>query len=102
MHPPCSQTYYLGFYGVYTPIIKVIDNQVVYCFIFSFVTAFVGGRLYSLIEIRAIKEVAVAPITEQLATGVFIKRGLDYVLFHKTNKGEITYFLDCFPSQTTV
>ena len=53
-------------------------------------------------EIRAIKEVAVAPITEQLATGVFIKRGLDYVLFHKTNKGEITYFLDCFPSQTTV
>ena len=22
---------------------------------------------------------------------------IDYVLFHKTNKGEITYFLDCFP-----
>ena len=58
--------------------------------------------MFSLIEIRAIKEVAVASTTEQLATGVFIKRGLDYILFHKTNKGEITYFLNCFPSQTTV
>ena len=92
----------MGFYGVYTPMIGVIDNPVVYCFIFSFVTAFVGGRLYSLIEIRAIKEVAVASITKQLATGVSNKRALYYVLFHKTNKGEITYFLECFPSQTTV
>ena len=39
-------------------------------FIVSFVTAFVGGSLYSLIEIKAIKEVAVASITEQLATVV--------------------------------
>ena len=53
-------------------------------------------------EIKAIKEVAVASITEQLATRVFIKRGPDYILFHKTNEVEITNFLDCFPSQTTV
>ena len=53
-------------------------------------------------EIKAIKEVAVASITEQLATGVFIKRGPDYILFLKTNEVEITNFLDCFPSQTTV
>ena len=61
-----------------------------------------GGRLYSLIEIKAIKEVAVASITEQLSTGDFIKRCPDYVLFHKTNEGEITNFLGCFPSQPTV
>ena len=54
-----------------------------------------GGRLYSLIEIKAIKEVDVASITEQLSTGDFIKRGPDYVLFHKTNEGEITNFLGC-------
>ena len=51
---------------------------------------------------RAIKEVAMTSITEQLATGDFIKRGLDYVLLNKINKGEITNFLDCFPSKTTV
>ena len=53
--------------------------------------------MLSLIEIRAIKEVAVASITEQLATGVFIKIGHDYLLFHKTNKGEITVSWTAFP-----
>ena len=43
-----------------------------------------------------------AYITEQLATGHFIKRGPGYVLSHKTNKGEVINFLGCFPSQTTV
>ena len=58
-------------------IIDVTDNPVVCSCIFSFVTSFVGGRLYSLIEIRAIKEVAVISITEQLATGDYIKIGPD-------------------------
>ena len=84
------------------PSLSLLTIRQCTVFIFPFVTAFVGGRYYSLIEIRAIKEVAVASISEQLATGVFIKRGIDYVLFHNTNKGEITYFLDCFPSRTTV
>ena len=46
----------------------------------------------------------VAYITEQLATGDFIKRGTstDYVLFHKSNKGEVINFLGYFPSQTTL
>ena len=43
-----------------------------------------------------------AYITEQLATGDFIDTGPDYVLFHKTNKGEVMNFLGYFPSQTTV
>ena len=44
----------------------------------------------------------VAYITEQLATEDLIKRGTYYVLFHKSNKGEVINFLGCFPSQTTV
>ena len=47
-------------------------------------------------------KVDVAYITEQLATGDFIKRGTDYVLFHKINKGEVINFLGYFPSQTTL
>ena len=43
-----------------------------------------------------------AYITEQLAAGDFINRGPDYVLFHKTNKGEVMNFLGYFPSQTMV
>ena len=35
-------------------------------------------------------------------TGDFIKRGTDYVLFHKINKGEVKNFLGYFPSQTTL
>ena len=51
---------------------------------------------------RTIKKVDMAYITEQLATGDFINTGPDYVLFHKSNKGEVINFLGCFPSQTTV
>ena len=47
-------------------------------------------------------KVDVAYITEQLATGDFIKRSTDYVLFHKRNKGEVINFLGYFHSQTTL
>ena len=52
-----------------------------------------------LTKVRTIKKVDVAYITEQLATGDFIKRDTDYVLFHKSNKGEVINFLGYFPSQ---
>ena len=78
----------MGFYGGYTLIIDITDNPGVCSFIFSFVTDFVCGRL----KIRT-KKVDVGSITEQLATGDFIKRGPDYVLCHKSNKGEIIFGL---------
>ena len=55
-----------------------------------------------MLYIRTIKKVDVAYITEQLATEDLNKRGTDYVLFHKSNKGEVMNFLGCFPSQTTI
>ena len=53
-----------------------------------------------MLYIRTIKKVNVAYITEHLATGDFTKRDTDYVLFHKSNKGEVINFLGYFPSQT--
>ena len=85
---------YLGFYGGYTLIIDITDNPVA-CSFYIFIC-------YRLCWWYVIRKVDMAYITEQLATGDFIKRGPGYVLFHKSNKGEVINFLGYFPSPTTV